>query len=131
MAQPMGKLEPVETVRGPAKVVPLTAGASSSPHETQFQLTSRIESLEEQASRAIARAVRSLRPQLNEARMVTSEAFIYASDRSRSIARLARKRAAEIRKEHPLEVLYGITAGAFVLGVAIRIWRSSRYEPRN
>ncbi len=55
MAQPIGKLEPVETVRGPAKVVPLTAGSSISPHETQFQPTSRIESLEEQVSHAVAR----------------------------------------------------------------------------
>jgi hypothetical protein len=131
MAQPIEKLEPVETVRGQAKVVPLTAGSCISPQETQFQPTSRIESLEDQISRALAHAMQSLRPKLNQARVVTSEACIYAIHESRSIARLARKRAAEIKEEHPLEVLYGITAGAFVLGVAIRIWRSSHHEPRS
>jgi hypothetical protein len=131
MAQPIGKLEPVETGRGPAKVVPLTARSAVSPHETQFQPTSRIESLEDQVSRAVANTMRSLRPKLDQARVVTTEACIYAVDQSRSIAKLVRKRAAEIKKEHPLEVLYGITAGAFVLGMAIRIWRSSHYEPRD
>jgi hypothetical protein len=131
MAQPMGKLEPIETGRGPAKVVPLTGGSSISPHETQFQPTSRIESLEDQLSRTVVHAMRSLRPKLDHARVVTTEACIYAIDQSRSIAKLVRKRAAEIKNEHPLEVLYGITAGAFVLGVAIRIWRSSHYEPRS
>lgn len=130
MAQPIGNLEPFENRRGPAKVVPLTAGSSISPHETQFQPTSRIESLEDQVSRAVARAMRSLRPKLDQARVLTTEACVYAVDQSRSIAKHVRKRAAEIKKEHPLEVLYGITAGAFVLGVAIRIWRSSRYEHR-
>lgn len=128
MAQPIGKFESVETPRGPAKVVPLTAGSSISPHETQFQPASRIESLQDEVSRAVAHAVRSLRPRLDQARVVASEACIFAVDQSRSIAKLVRNRAAEIKKEHPLEVLYGITAGAFVLGVAIRIWRSSRYE---
>jgi hypothetical protein len=102
-----------------------------SPHETQFQSTSRIESLEDQVSRSVAQAMRSLRPKLDLARVVTSEACVYAIDQSRSIVKLVRKRAAEIKKEHPLEVLYGIAAGAFVLGVAIRIWRSSHYEPRD
>jgi membrane protein len=99
----MGKLEPIETGRGPAKVVPLTAGSSISPRETQFQPTSRIESLEDQLSRAVAHAMRSLRPKLDQARVVTSEACIYAINESRSVAKLVRKRAAEIKKEHPLE----------------------------
>lgn len=130
MAQPIGKVEPVETRRGPAKVVPLTAESSISPHETQFQPTSRIENLEDQVKRAVAGAMQSLRPKLDQARVVASEACIYAIDQSRSIAKVVRNRAVEIKKDHPLELLYGITAGAFVLGVAIRIWRSTHYEHR-
>ena len=124
MAQPVEKMEPVERPRGPAKVVPLTAGSSISSHEREFQPTSGIESLEEQLSHAVASALRSLRPAYEQATVVASEACTYALDQSLDVAKRVRNRAQQIKQEHPLELLYGIAAGAFVLGMAIRIWRS-------
>jgi hypothetical protein len=124
MAQPIGKLEPIETRRGLAKVVPLTAGSSISPHETQFQPTSRMESLAEQVSGSVASAMQSLRPLLQGVRVVASDACGYAVYQSLNAAKRMQNRAAQIKQEHPLELLYGITAGAFVVGMAIRIWRS-------
>ncbi len=128
MAQALEKKEPVEQPRGPAKVVPLTAAPSISSSETQFPST-RIETVEEQV-RAVAGAVRSLRPAYEQARLAAGDACIYVLDQSFSAAKRVRKQAQHIKQEHPLELLCGITAGAFVLGMAIRIWRSKSYEYR-
>jgi hypothetical protein len=130
MAQSLEKTDPVDRPRGPAKVVPLTAGSSISPHETQFHPTSRIESWEEQVSRAVASAAQLLRPAYDQTRVAAGDACIYALDQSLDVARRVRNRAQQIKREHPLELLYGITAGAFVLGMAIRIWRSKSHEYR-
>lgn len=124
MAQPLEKTDPVCPPRVPAKVVPLTAASSSSPYETQFQSTSRIESWEEHVGQAVASAVRSLGPVLDQARLVASDACSHAVGQSIDLANRVRNRAQQIKQEHPLELLCGITAGAFVLGMAVRIWRS-------
>ena len=124
MAQPLEKTKPVDRPRGPAKIVPLTAG-----HQTQFPST-RIETVEEQVARAVAGVMRSLRPAYEQARLAAGDACIYAFDQSVSVAKRVRKQARQIKQEHPLELLCGITAGAFVLGMAIRIWRSKSNENR-
>jgi hypothetical protein len=36
-----------------------------------------------------------------------------------------RRQAAVLREEHPLELIGAFAAAGFVLGVALRIWRSS------
>ena len=124
MAQPLEKTEPVDRPRGPAKVLPLTAG-----HQTQFP-SSRIETAEEQVVRAVAGAMRSLRPAYEQARLAAGDACIYVLDQSFSAAKRVRKQAQHIKQQHPLELLCGITAGTFMLGMAIRIWRSKSNENR-
>jgi hypothetical protein len=130
MAQPIEKTDPVDRPRGPAKVVPLTVTPSTNLPETPFPST-RTETGEEQVMRAVADATRSLRPAYNQARLVVGDACIYVLDQSFKVAKRVRKQAQQIKQEHPLELLCGITAGAFVLGMAIRIWRSKSYEYRD
>ena len=130
MAQPIEKMEPVDRPRGPAKVVPLTAGSSISPHETQFLPTSTIGGLEDRAGRAVAHAMQSLSPALEQTRILASGAFVYLWDQSRTSAKQLRNRTEQIKREHPVKFLYGVAAAAFVLGVALRIWRSSGHEYR-
>jgi hypothetical protein len=130
MPQPLEKMDPVDRPRRPAKVVPLTAASSVSPPETQSPST-RIETVEEQVIRAVAGAMRSLRPGYEEVRLVAADACIYVLDQSFKVAKRVRKQARQVKQEHPLELLCGIPVGAFVLGMAIRIWRSKSYEYRD
>jgi len=129
MPQPLEKIDPVDRPRGPAQVVPLTAASSISPRETQSPST-RIETVEEQVIHAVAGAMRSLRPGYEELRLVAGDACIYVLDQSFKVAKRLQKQAQQIKQEHPVELLFGITVGAFVLGMAIRIWRSKSYEYR-
>lgn len=124
MAQPVEKVQPVDQPRGPAKVVPLATGSPMVPHDARSRPNSRVESWEERAGQAIAGFARSLGPAFVQARVVAGDACLYGLDQSFRIAKRVRKQAQQIKREHPLELLYGITAGAFALGLAIRVWRS-------
>jgi hypothetical protein len=95
------------------------------------EVSTRIETVEEQVIRAVAGAMRSLRPGYEEVRLVAADACIYVLDQSFKVAKRVRKQARQVKQEHPLELLCGITVGAFVLGMAIRIWRSKSYEYRD
>lgn len=57
-----------------------------------------------------------------------SESMAQLSDRARKMGARVREFAARAREERPLQVLAAAAGAAFILGVAIRIWRSSRYE---
>jgi hypothetical protein len=57
-----------------------------------------------------------------------SESMAELSERARRMGARVRDFAANARQERPLQVLAAVAGAAFILGVAIRIWRSSRYE---
>lgn len=57
-----------------------------------------------------------------------SESMAQLSQQAKKIGIQVREFAAKARRERPLQVLGAIAGAAFVLGVVIRIWRSSRYE---
>jgi hypothetical protein len=124
MAQPIEKADPIDMPRGSAKVVLLPASTAS--QETPFEPTTRVEGLQDQVASTFASTIRSLRPAFEQARVATSDACVYVFDESRDAINRMRNRVEQIKQEHPLELLYGITAGAFVLGMALRIWRAKR-----
>ena len=39
----------------------------------------------------------------------------------------ARKRAEQLKREHPLQLLAVVTGTAFAIGMAVRIWRSRHH----
>jgi ElaB/YqjD/DUF883 family membrane-anchored ribosome-binding protein len=46
--------------------------------------------------------------------------------RARENVQVARNRAERLRRENPLEIIVAAFSAAFILGVALRIWRSNR-----
>ena len=48
--------------------------------------------------------------------------------KSEELARRARTRARLVVDKYPLQLIAGVAAAAFVAGVFLRVWRSSRYE---
>jgi ElaB/YqjD/DUF883 family membrane-anchored ribosome-binding protein len=74
---------------------------------------------------------------LEEAKHKTAAALTQARDRASDLYRESRhktahvfnrvrSRASYVVDEHPLQVIAGIAAAAFIAGVLLRIWRSSR-----
>jgi ElaB/YqjD/DUF883 family membrane-anchored ribosome-binding protein len=74
---------------------------------------------------------------LEEAQHKTAAALTQAKDRVTNLYRESRhktahvfnrvrSRASYVVDEHPLQVIAGIAAAAFIAGVLLRIWRSSR-----
>jgi ElaB/YqjD/DUF883 family membrane-anchored ribosome-binding protein len=74
---------------------------------------------------------------LEEAQHKTAAALTQAKDRATNLYRESRHKTAHVFNrvrscasyvvdEHPLQVIAGIAAAAFIAGVLLRIWRSSR-----
>ena len=76
------------------------------------------------AQAAVSRAADGLRSAKHRASAIYSR----AAYRSREISSRMKLRARARIDERPLQALGVIAATAFAIGVALRIWRSSRYE---
>jgi hypothetical protein len=57
-----------------------------------------------------------------------ADAYERSRWKSAQVARQARTRARLIVDEYPLHLIAGVAGAAFVAGIFLRIWRSSRYE---
>ena len=55
-------------------------------------------------------------------------AYKTAAETSLDLSRKAQRHARYMKEEQPLQVLAIAAGSAFAIGVALRIWRSSRYE---
>ena len=56
---------------------------------------------------------------------LTQQRWNDVRDRTREQVTEARRRAAILRDEHPLELIAGFAIAGFVVGVLLRVWRSS------
>jgi hypothetical protein len=56
------------------------------------------------------------------------EAYERSKWKSEQLARGARTRARLVVDKYPLHLIAGVAGAAFVAGIALRVWRSSRYE---
>ena len=66
-----------------------------------------------------------LQDKSEELAAATQEQLRQLRERARQRLIEARHRAAVLRQDHPLELIGGFAAAAFVIGVALRVWRST------
>jgi hypothetical protein len=57
-----------------------------------------------------------------------TDAYERSKWKSEELARRARTRARLVVDKYPLQLIAGIAGAAFVAGIFLRVWRSSRYE---
>jgi ElaB/YqjD/DUF883 family membrane-anchored ribosome-binding protein len=93
----------------------------------------KLQGVKETASRAKETASQALEEAKEQAVVAVSEtkeraAELYQQSREKTTDALkrARSRASYIVNEHPLHVVAGVAALAFVAGILLRVWRSSR-----
>ena len=78
------------------------------------------------AAQIVARARQSAGAALAHTRARTREIYGNVSYSAKALARRAQSRTRQVRQERPLQALAVIAASAFIVGAAIRIWRSRR-----
>lgn len=110
MAQTIEKFPPKQTRETALNVVPIITPQerADGPHPT---------------SQAIASANREIAPKVH-----TAESLVRTVQKTRELTGRVRDRSRQIANEHPLQLLTVIAGTAFMVGVVVRVWRSSRDE---
>jgi len=62
----------------------------------------------------------------SQAKETAREKIIDFNQKARRRVYDARDRAETVRKEYPIQTMLGIAAASFVIGFALRLWRSNR-----
>jgi len=60
----------------------------------------------------------------DRARGYTQEKYSQAERETKNLGRQAQENASYVKERYPLETLGTIAATAFVMGIALRVWRS-------
>ena len=64
---------------------------------------------------------------VDHASEVVTDALARAKYRSRVMAQTARYRVRRAADEYPLQVIGGVAATAFLVGILLRVWRANRH----
>lgn len=103
----------------------------------QEELKGAVQEKVEQVKQAASRAKESTAQALQDAKEQTAAAMSEARERAADMYRDSRVRASEALNragsraryfvnEYPLQVIGGVAAAAFIAGVLLRVWRSTR-----
>jgi len=84
--------------------------------------------IKDRVSDAAGQAQKTAAETYEKAKDGAARTYEQASRRTAEIARTARARSRQLMHDYPFHVIAGAATFGFVLGVALRIWRSSRYE---
>jgi ElaB/YqjD/DUF883 family membrane-anchored ribosome-binding protein len=129
------KPTPEESTTGPrlvetTPVAPLPAKQSPAEKVSEWKETveEKIEDLKESSARALDEARRSASEMYDEAKVKASSAVEQARAKSAELAHQTRVRTRNLIDNYPLHFLAGVAGIAFIAGVLLRVWRSSRYE---
>ena len=119
MAQTAKKLHNADEARVPGRVISMR-GTSVHSVTTPEQELERLEG----KRRTTEFLVATTHSVYRQARARGGVAYRHFSATARNLARQAQARAAQIKKDQPVQLLAVVTGSAFVLGVIARIWRS-------
>lgn len=105
-------------------------GAQESISSTTDDLKQRagetVEQAKQRASEVVQQASNKASEVLDSAKERASAAMDTVRAKASESMQSARNRAAYLKEEYPMQVVMGAAAAGFVLGVALRIWRSNR-----
>ena len=132
---------PTSSGRGPelvARAAPPTPAErelprAPRPQEWKDAVEQKLENVKQTAARAketASQAAQEAKEQaigaLAQAKDRVAGAYRESRDKTTDAIRQASSRAGHFVNEHPLQVIAGVAAIAFVAGILLRVWRSSR-----
>lgn len=132
-AVPGGRGPELVTRAGPP--IPASRELPRAPRQEELKdaVKQKVADVKETASRAADSASRAMQDAKQQASAAAAEAReraaeVYREAREQSVRtwNRARVRSREIVDEYPLHVIAGVAGAAFIVGVLLRVWRSSR-----
>ena len=116
----------VEPKALPERGTPTTAAEKVS--QLKETVGDTIDDLKERSAQTLNEVRQSASEAYDQAKMKASDALQQARAKSAEAARRARVQTRNVMDNYPLHFLAGVAGVAFIAGVLLRIWRSSRYE---
>lgn len=129
--------EPVDRTSAASPPIPPERELPRAPrvHEIKQAAQETLADVKESASRvadeakgSVSRVVEQTKEQAAEAKERVASAYAETREKASDALDRARSRAQYLMDEYPLQVIAGIAATGFLIGVLLRVWRSSRDE---
>lgn len=115
-------LPPVDGTSGKVdQIKSRVSDAAQQAQQTVVEMKNRASDVADQAQQKVAETY-------DKAKASAARGYEQASRRTAEFARTARIRSRQIMHDYPFHVIAGAAGVGFLAGVALRIWRSNRYE---
>jgi hypothetical protein len=88
----------------------------------------KIDDVTARASQALDEIGQRVSAAYERVQLGVTDAYERSKWKSGQVARRARTRARLVVDKYPLQLVAGVAGAAFVAGIFLRVWRSSRYE---
>ncbi len=118
-------LPPTDGRPATSTTVDLMKGKASEVAEQAQQKAARIK---DKVSEVAGQAQQSVAETYDRAKEGAARTYEQASRKTADFVWTARSRAKQVMHDYPFHVIAGAAAVGFMAGVALRIWRSNRYE---
>lgn len=117
------RVQPVKPIRGEAEPISSAKVIAWKPLPEH-----KVGDVTDRASQAIDELGQRVSAAYERVQTGISDAFERGKWKSEELARRARTRARLVVDKYPLHLIAAVAGTAFVAGIFLRVWRSSRYE---
>ena len=117
------RVQPVKPIRGEADPVS-SAKVIAWKHASE----QKVDDVTDRASQAIDEIGQRVSAAYERVQSSIADAYERSKWKSEQLARTARTRARLVVDKYPIQLIATVAAAAFVAGIFLRVWRSSRYE---
>ena len=117
------RVQPVNPIRSEAE--PISSGKVIAWKQVSEQ---KVDDVTERASQALDEIGQRVSAAYDRVQSGITDAYERSKWKSEELARRARTRARLVVDKYPLHLIAAVAGAAFVAGVFLRVWRSSRYE---
>jgi len=88
----------------------------------------KVDDVTDRASQALDEIGQRVSAAYERVQLSVTDAYERGKWKSEELARRARTRARLVVDKYPLQLIAGVAGAAFIAGIFLRVWRSSRYE---
>jgi hypothetical protein len=117
------RVQPLNPIRGDAE--PVSSGKVIAWKQVSDQ---KVDDVTERASQALDEIGQRVSAAYERVQTGITDAYERSKWKSEELARRARTRARLVVDKYPLHLVAAVAGAAFVAGIFLRVWRSSRYE---